>query len=176
MWVKERSRGFTIVELLIVIVVIAILAAITIVSYAGITNRANDAAVQDNLANMAKQLQIYNVDNSTYPRTVADLTSVGLKVTKASFAISPTVTVNVAYCPSTGFTGFALFAMSKSGNRFYVTESGRVGPDTTGAYWDSTTANLSGLCTAAGYTTPLTHGYVSTDTTTGPWRTWAVGS
>ena len=39
-------NGFTIVELLIVVVVIAILAAITIVSYNGISNRAKSSAVQ----------------------------------------------------------------------------------------------------------------------------------
>ena len=37
---KYRNRGFTFVELLIVIVVIAILAAITVVAYSGIQNRA----------------------------------------------------------------------------------------------------------------------------------------
>ena len=40
-WVSKKS-GFTIVELLIVVVVIAILAAISIVAYAGIQNRANE--------------------------------------------------------------------------------------------------------------------------------------
>lgn len=40
----STRRGFTIVELLIVVVVIAILAAITVVAYTGITNKANDSA------------------------------------------------------------------------------------------------------------------------------------
>ena len=48
-WAKNRYTGFTIVELLIVIVVIAILAAITIVAYTGIQDRAKESNVQSDL-------------------------------------------------------------------------------------------------------------------------------
>ena len=51
----QQRRGFTIVELLIVIVVIAILAAITIVAYNGIQNRANDTVVKSDLATLTKK-------------------------------------------------------------------------------------------------------------------------
>jgi len=51
----SAAHGFTIVELLIVVVVIAILAAITIVSYNGITAKANDATVQHDLQAFATQ-------------------------------------------------------------------------------------------------------------------------
>ncbi len=46
MWARNKQLGFTIVELLIVIVVIAILAAITIVSYNGIQERARISTAQ----------------------------------------------------------------------------------------------------------------------------------
>lgn len=62
--------GFTIVELLIVIVVIGILAAITIVSYNGVQQRANIATAQADLANVAKQLELFKVDNGLYPSVV----------------------------------------------------------------------------------------------------------
>ncbi|MDK2899373.1 MAG: hypothetical protein PWQ10_560 [Patescibacteria group bacterium] len=64
---NQKSFGFTIVELLVVIVVIGILAAITIVSYTGITNRANKATVQAELSNASKKLAIYYAENGTYP-------------------------------------------------------------------------------------------------------------
>lgn len=63
----EKSGGFTIVELLIVIVVIGILAAIVIVSYSGIQQRATDAVRQSDIDATAKALELYYVDNGKYP-------------------------------------------------------------------------------------------------------------
>ena len=53
-------------ELLVVIVVIAILAAITVVAYNGISQRAGAAILQDDLSGVAKSLGISNVDNGRY--------------------------------------------------------------------------------------------------------------
>ena len=73
MWAKQKQTGFTIVELLIVIVVIAILAAITIVAYNGIQDRAKNAAAQSAASQAAKKLQAYAVlNNDQYPATLAD--------------------------------------------------------------------------------------------------------
>ena len=52
----RRPDGFTIVELLIVIVVIAILAAITIVAFNGIQDRARNSSIQTDLTNFAKKI------------------------------------------------------------------------------------------------------------------------
>jgi len=68
----EKQKGFTIVELLIVIVVIGILAAITIVAYNGIQNRAKVASAQSSVVNAAKQLEAYKTQNNDiYPSTQA---------------------------------------------------------------------------------------------------------
>lgn len=66
----DSSCAFTIVELLIVIVVIGILTAITIVSYTGITQKANAASLQSDLANAAKKLDLYNAQYSSYPTAI----------------------------------------------------------------------------------------------------------
>ncbi|MBC7942888.1 prepilin-type N-terminal cleavage/methylation domain-containing protein [Candidatus Saccharibacteria bacterium] len=69
--IHKKQPGFTIVELLIVIVVIGILAAITIVAYNGIQDRARVSAVSSGLKQTADKLAIYYVDNSSYPANLA---------------------------------------------------------------------------------------------------------
>ena len=70
---KKSTTGFTIVELLIVIVVIAILAAITIVAFNGIQERSRQSAVTAAATQAAKKVQLHFAENSTYPATLADV-------------------------------------------------------------------------------------------------------
>jgi prepilin-type N-terminal cleavage/methylation domain-containing protein len=63
------KHGFTLVELLIVIVVIAILASISIVAYNGIQNRAKNVATQSDLRQIEGFLELYNTENGSYPST-----------------------------------------------------------------------------------------------------------
>jgi uncharacterized protein (TIGR02145 family)/prepilin-type N-terminal cleavage/methylation domain-containing protein len=65
-WYSPKA-GFTIVELLVVIVVIGILAAVTLVSYNGISQRAKVASIQAELTNASKKLAMYYTENSVYP-------------------------------------------------------------------------------------------------------------
>ncbi len=60
---RKTTSGFTIVELLIVIVVIAILAAISVVAYTGIQQRARDSQRRSDLSALAKAYAIYRIDN-----------------------------------------------------------------------------------------------------------------
>src|SRR5690606_19152375 len=70
----KGRRGFTIVELLIVIVVIGILAAITMVSYNGIQNRSKTAAGQQLANSVAKKAQAYYTIKSSWPTAVSGAT------------------------------------------------------------------------------------------------------
>lgn len=68
----RKQTGFTIVELLIVIVVIGILAAITIVAYNGIQNRALVTRVSTDLSGASKLLAFHEADKGSYPATLAE--------------------------------------------------------------------------------------------------------
>jgi len=71
-----QQRGFTIVELLIVVVVIAILAAITIVAYNGITRAAAESSLKSDLRNSAQLVEKTKEESGTslYPATSAEAT------------------------------------------------------------------------------------------------------
>ena len=68
--ITQKQKGFTIVELLIVIVVIGILAAITIVAFNGVQDRSRFAKSQSDLGGMKKLLELYKADNGNYPNTI----------------------------------------------------------------------------------------------------------
>ena len=63
----NQHRGFTLVELLIVIVVVAILASISLVAYNGIQDRARDSQRAQDMASIRKALEIYYIENGAYP-------------------------------------------------------------------------------------------------------------
>ena len=65
----SKNRGFTIVELLIVIVVIAILAAITVVAYNGIRERALNLSTEEIVGKYRKAMILYATENGSYPST-----------------------------------------------------------------------------------------------------------
>lgn len=64
---KKSISGFTIVELLIVVVVIAILAAISVVAYTGIQQRARDTDRASDISQLQKKLEAFHVINNYYP-------------------------------------------------------------------------------------------------------------
>lgn len=110
----SRARGFTIVELLIVIVVIAILAAIVIIAYTGIQNKAHAAAAQSAATDVTKLLGIYNTTNGTYP---SDLTTVN-----NGQPMPTSGGTTYAYHPGTGNSSYCV-TVTNSNSSYKVTDT-----------------------------------------------------
>ena len=64
---KKRNAGFTIVELLIVIVVIGILALLVITTYAGIQQKARNSKRQTDIQSLQTQMEAFFSQNGYYP-------------------------------------------------------------------------------------------------------------
>lgn len=85
---KVKQQGFTIVELLIVIVVIGILAALVITTFTGIQRRARDTERQTDIKALHSQLEAYYAQNGFYP-ALAEVNTTTLAGLDAGALTSP---------------------------------------------------------------------------------------
>ncbi|HEX6675665.1 MAG TPA: prepilin-type N-terminal cleavage/methylation domain-containing protein, partial [Actinomycetes bacterium] len=70
----QREDGFTLIELMVVVLIIAILIAIAIPTFLGARARAQDRAAQSNLRNSLTAEKTYYTDNQAYTQVTAELT------------------------------------------------------------------------------------------------------
>ncbi len=87
--VKEKDEsGFTLIEMLVVVVIIATLAAMIIPRFAGRTEEAkSSAAAADIASNLSSALDLYELDNGAYPTTEQGLAA--LRVAPTSPPLPP---------------------------------------------------------------------------------------
>lgn len=119
---KRGFKGFTVVELIIVIVVIGILASIVIVSYSGSQQRANRSSAESTLQQVKLKLGEYFTDNNRYPATKSDvstyLQSLNQTTLKSGFDTISSDTTNFTYtptpsgCATTGGTPCSSYTMT----------------------------------------------------------------
>lgn len=87
-----NEEGFTLVELMVVVLIIAILVAIAIPTFLGARESAQDRAAQSDLRNALTAEKVYYVDNENYTAVAADLSAIEPSIDWAAI----TVTVNAA--------------------------------------------------------------------------------
>jgi prepilin-type N-terminal cleavage/methylation domain-containing protein len=141
-WVKQQklTSGFTIVELLIVIVVIGILAAITIVAYNGISNRSKDSAAEAAASNVAKKAAVYQSETGALPLLSSNLTSAAQ--TESYYLTGVTFVASLSAAPTSPST----VVFRKCGSGSPATQAAVTATNLTGlqmVYWDHTAGNAN---------------------------------
>ena len=139
----SEDEGFTLIELMVVVLIIAILIAIAIPTFLGARNRAQDRAAQSNLRNALTNAKAIFTDNEDYTTASANsdaaLTAAEPSLTFQAGASTAPKQISVD-TPAT--TQIVLVSLSKSGKCFAIKD------DTTGPGTKFGTVS-SGACTAA---------------------------
>ncbi len=163
MWAMRKNTGFTIVELLIVVVIIGILAAIVIVAYNGVTSKAHDTTVQSDLSSLVKKLEAEKVTLGRYP--VPPTAAMGIRISKDSYRDQN----NLYYCTDPATDRYAVQVRTINGNYFKIVDgvvSSGFGP-----------SGYSGLGTCQILDAALTFGANASlgyDAATQTWASWAL--
>ena len=167
MHANKKLSGFTIVELLIVVVVIAILAAISVLAYTGIQDRAIASTVKSDLSNFAKRMEIVRVDSADelYPSRTAISSAMGFRVTKNAYTLTRS---NWVYCPSSDRSDYALGVLDSKGVGYLLTSRGGIQEDV--RFGGAETCAAVGV---TGGTAIYNLGYTwSSSANTGTWSSW----
>lgn len=103
---RKSDNGFTLIELLIVITIIGILAGIAIPVFSSYKNMAYDTTAKADLRNAIDFLELYFLDNNTFPNTSAELLAAGFNLSKdvsfTNYSVNgdPTVHMHIQHASS----------------------------------------------------------------------------
>jgi type IV pilus assembly protein PilA len=138
---EKDEDGFTLIELMVVVLIIAILLAIAIPTFLGARNRANDRAAQSSLRNTLTAAKTIFTDEQDYTKAdqASELTPVEPSLT---YSVTPSTDFKEVDPASSGAAIWAAAAKSKSGTCFYIMDASGANGGTT--YGKSTTAACTG--------------------------------
>jgi type IV pilus assembly protein PilA len=169
---RDSEEGFTLIELMVVVLIIAILIAIAIPQFLGARSRAQDRAAQSSLRNALTAAKTAYTDQSNY-LTADENPATGLPIIEPSltYVAAGTASADQGSIPSFKVVSVAVSsevagdnqvwsaaALSKSGTCYYIKDVA-VGTATAGTFYGSdTTANAAANCTGTKAITGATNG------------------
>ena len=110
----SNRKGFTLVELLVVVAIIGVLAAIAIPRFTDATAAANGAKIQADLRTIDSAIMIYYAANNAYPSALASLTNSGY------LATTPLAPDGAVKIKGSSYSSFSGTAYTISGGRAYL--------------------------------------------------------
>lgn len=162
-WMRTRLKqeeGFTLIELMVVVLIIAVLVAIAVPSFLGFRNRAQDRASQADLRNVLVAEKAYWTDFGDYAAGAADITNgtvtqsaeawlktyepgIVIDTGTALAALTSDTAVHVEYADSSDV--LCIVSTSDSGNVFVILEDATASG---GTYYGAFEGEGNGVCPA----------------------------